>query len=495
MPSSYILMYFCRMIIALIVVCASPSTAQRQRKINYNETIQFFQDSVGAKIQTQKSWRNRWIYGSLLGGAVTATFHFLGEYSYQKYENAKSGFAASRYWDKTIQYDRAYNIGLSASFSLLGPAYLAQRKIEKLHEAKRGIPVLSKHVFNDTLFVEAGAMETSNDSGYMIAGNIKFASNNYKICLMQTDYSGKVQWQRIYDYNQRFVHSMRKVAGGGYLFVGQTKPPRADDIDIWCLKTDNQGRVEWERTFEQNGVETALFAVQMNRSDFIILGTEKTLDDRSRIGITKIDSLGNKLWNKSLGGDNDYFLKAYCSIEDMIILTGGTRKSKKSSLDAFLLNMDEDGRVSWQKLIGEDAKSEMGQCVVATQDGGLAVIVSRAVPGQETHRFDLIKIDAKGVVKWTNAYHEQSFESIAQLKQATDGGFVFGGKYKDKIFLAKTDVRGVIQLQGKYKISEKEYLHSILEADDNSLMVLGSTKSQDLTQSNIFLIKTFSFAK
>ena len=155
--------------------------------------------------------------------------------------------------------------------------------------------------------------------------------------------NGDIIWERRYggtdeDEIQNFVQT----SDGGYLLAGGSRSGISGDksqmsrgiVDMWIVKIDGAGTIEWDATFGGESIENC-YSAKQNAVGYYILGGFSG----SGIGIDKsepniggwdywvvyVDEFGNKVWDKTLGGDsNDVMFGIFESSEGGYIMAGSS---------------------------------------------------------------------------------------------------------------------------------------------------------------------------
>jgi hypothetical protein len=100
-----------------------------------------------------------------------------------------------------------------------------------------------------------------------------FGAGNGDIFLIKTDANGNVQWAKTYGGTYwDWAFSVRQTSDGGYIVAGTTWSFGAGDYDIFLIKTDANGNIQWAKTYggiDENG---AFSVQQISDGGYIVAG-------------------------------------------------------------------------------------------------------------------------------------------------------------------------------------------------------------------------------
>ncbi len=159
------------------------------------------------------------------------------------------------------------------------------------------------------------------DDGYLMLGNSKSNDGDvpgnhggYDYWLLKVNKNGILQWSKNYggsgdDYPSAIIMTL----DGGYAIVGSTKSTDGDITsnnglsDIWVLKIDDTGAIQWQKTFGGTQDEFANSIAQTADSGYIIAGEAKSTNGdlygnhgREDYWVFRLDKAGVGLANFSL---------------------------------------------------------------------------------------------------------------------------------------------------------------------------------------------------
>ncbi|MFH1353838.1 MAG: hypothetical protein ABIH36_00985 [bacterium] len=283
-----------------------------------------------------------------------------------------------------------------------------------------------------------------------------------EIYIVKTDASGNMIWEKTFgDYYDENAYSVQQTSDGGYIIVGDTasfgiSPYTAKELvqsaptDIYLLKIDANGNEQWNKVFggkytdvgysiqqtSDGGYIITGYAVQTSRKEPYIYQGYEGGPGITDVYLIKIDSGGNKLWEKTFG--EDYTDEVAFSVQQTsdggYILTGlsgvtGEKDSTNSSnIDVYLLKTDENGNKLWEKKFErrkyEWSKIDKAYSVKQTLDGGYIIA------GESSADAYLIKTDMAGNKLWEKIFSldkEGGASRGKTVQQTPDGGYVIAG--------------------------------------------------------------------
>jgi len=263
----------------------------------------------------------------------------------------------------------------------------------------------------------------TDDGGYLVLAETLIGGQH--VWLIKTDKDGTKEWERFLGYKpQSACRCMQHTRDGGYILAGFTSPANwLCCYDSWLLKIDSEGYEEWNRTFEQPYYNWAFYVTQTSDDGFIITGLKcQNLENYSDLWLIKTDSQGNMEWNKIFGDPKPAEIgKCVQQTSDGGYIVAGEIYEPAGNI---LIKTDDRGNVIWTNSYG-------GKCVQQTKDGGYIVTGCKTYKfpwwPYESTDLKLVKLDSQGKKKWCRIYGGLYDDVGNFVLQTEDGGYIIVG--------------------------------------------------------------------
>lgn len=225
------------------------------------------------------------------------------------------------------------------------------------------------------------------DLGYLVTGVLDVTSSNGQgntnrsvtrhaggdYWAIKLDASGTFQWSRFFGGNfTDTAEGAIELPDGGFIIAGGSDSEDTDitgnkgTYDFWVIRINASGDLIWEKSFGGMETDEARAITQANDGNIVIAGETRsnTLDVSGNNGaadfwIIKIDTNGNLIWQKTLGGSGfDVARDISVTQDDGFLITGSSRSTdgdvseNKGQNDAWALKTDSSGNIQWEKSIG-----------------------------------------------------------------------------------------------------------------------------------------------
>jgi IPTL-CTERM motif len=157
-----------------------------------------------------------------------------------------------------------------------------------------------------------------------------------------------------------------------------------------------------------------------------------------------VDEVQGAQWAKGYGGaGDDVFSSVFPTADGGVIAAGATNSFGAGGYDVWLVKLDADGNVVWQRTYG-GVGDDKANSVKPTLDGGYVVAGNTATPGGGF----VLKVDAGGEATWQRTFAANS--SIQAVDVGADGEYIVAGTTGRSAWTAKLDAGGNVTWQRTY---------------------------------------------
>lgn len=160
-----------------------------------------------------------------------------------------------------------------------------------------------KKAIGNSGFESAAAVRQTTDGGYIIAGTSEEALGPLgpDMCLIKTNALGDTLWSKLYGGAMiDECYDAIQTADGGYILCGKSFSfSTAGDYDVYVVKTNNQGVVQWSKTYGSSANSSANeigYSIKQCADGGYIISGESLFGfgaGLKNMYLIKTDSLGN----------------------------------------------------------------------------------------------------------------------------------------------------------------------------------------------------------
>ncbi len=319
-------------------------------------------------------------------------------------------------------------------------------------------------------------LKPTSDGGTVMAGYTRsYGVNGSDMWMLKTglttylwgNTTGTYQreyWNRTYGGPQDDgAFSVIQTSDGGYVLAGYTNSSGAGGYDMWLVKTDANGTMQWNRTYGGPQDDVAKGVIQTSDGGYLLVGY--TNAPRSQNAwLVKIDASGNMYWGKILSGN----------VINAIIQTADDNYALAVEYtNAFgLVKVNSTGQIEFTQMYCGPTDKAYAQDLVQIDDGNFLVAGYFTDQSTGTNSSWLIKTDQMGNLQWSQTYSNYAVYGIAKT---IDGGYVMTG---DRACLIVTDAAGNVEWNGLNDAQTDENVlftrtYALLESRPNRFILSG----------------------
>ncbi len=328
---------------------------------------------------------------------------------------------------------------------------------------------------------------SNSDSSCEKSENVR-DTNNYSTWPPRVDYwivaydtSGNKLWDKTWGgiYDDDFPMTVQLTSGnyvtcgGSYSAIGFDKSvANWGGADYWCIKYDSAGNKIWDQVYGGPGGEYSsglnYFVMADDNDAFVIAGTTSSNVGGnisqpnfnapfSDIWIIKVDSSGNKVWDRRYGGNDQDNPRHICKVPDGYLVVGLTFSQQGGSvsqpslgggqnLDVWVLKLDTAGNKIWDRRYG-GILGDLGGWGAYALDGGYLIGASTSSPAGNhiseppygNRDYWIFKIDTAGNILWDKRFGGPGSDGLYSFVQVADSSIYLFGTADSGTSAVKTD--------------------------------------------------------
>jgi len=239
----------------------------------------------------------------------------------------------------------------------------------------------------------------TTDGGYAVAGGTgSKGAGGVDLWVIKVDIHGNMIWDRTYGGSGvDAAYSLIQTTDGGYAVTGATFSKGAGGADLWVIKLDSQGNMIWDRTYGGSDADEAWSLIQTTDGGYAVAGSTFSKGaGGADLWVIKLDHLGNKIWDRTYGGSNDDGTYSLIQTADSGYAVAGETFSKGTAAgDFWVIKLDSQGNKIWDRTYG-GSDADGAYSLIQTTDSGYVVAGGSFSKGAGGTDFWVIKLDVQG---------------------------------------------------------------------------------------------------
>ncbi len=240
----------------------------------------------------------------------------------------------------------------------------------------------------------------ATDGGYLVVGtsqstlgDVTGNHGSWDLWVIKMDNIGNLIWQKSYGGSGNdYGHSVKTTNDGGYVIAGNSTSNDGDLTinkgldDYWIVKIDSIGNIEWQKSYGGTGNDEASSIDQTSDGGYIVAGYSNSQNgdvSGNQISedywVVKLDSLGGLEWEKCFGGSSDDRGRSIQeSPNNGYIVAGeiwssdGDVGQNEGKWDYWIAYISDTGTVIWENSFGGPG-NDYAKSFDITNDGGFVL--------------------------------------------------------------------------------------------------------------------------
>lgn len=344
----------------------------------------------------------------------------------------------------------------------------------------------------------AFSIQQTTDEGYIVAGySNSFGAGGFDIWILKLNTYGNIIWEKTFGgiYND-YGRSIQQTADGGYILAGYTSTSIGENFDILVLRLDGNGDLLWNKSYGGSSSDIPRSIQQTLDGGYILAAYSDSFGNNTTdLWILKLDPDGNVTWEKTYGTSTTSIVRSIQQTSDEgYIVAGRTQLSPENNPDAWVLKLDSVGDVSWQKVYGGDS-FDGANSIQQTSDNGYIMVVYTSSFGVRASDMWILKLENDGDISWQKTYGGDGDDYPVSVQQTSDEGFIVGGwttslnsEGRD-CWVLKLDTTGTLSWHKRYGGDLLDEAHFAQQTTDGGYIITGDTVSVGTSSTDYWVLK------
>jgi type II secretory pathway pseudopilin PulG len=356
----------------------------------------------------------------------------------------------------------------------------------------------------------AFTLATTSDNALLVSGQTNSFSQASAAWVLKIATTGSIIWEKAYPFSNSSVtyrsHGLAVGQVNGGLFIGgYTEPTNSRFGDIFLLSLNTEGNPEppetTPKTYGGENDDWARKIIPTSDGGFIIAGyTGSYGAGETDVWVIKLQSDGTIAWQKTYGSDKQDGAYDIVKVSDGYIVIGYTYSSDpigNVQADILTFKIDFNGNLVWQRVYSGEF-NEFGRAGIIAPDGNMIIVGDSNSNSFSFFYPDVLAMkinSSNGSIIWKKLYGGE-FEEIAYDVKVTpnnDGYIIVGHTFSASenggadVLLLKLDTDGNLQWKKAYGGNKNDYGRVVITLND-SYVIAGSTNSFGAGNYDIWLL-------
>ena len=297
--------------------------------------------------------------------------------------------------------------------------------------------------------------------------------------------------------------------------IDQDVSLNAGSQDFWFIKLTADGAISWQKTFGFSGADYGTVLTETNDNGYLItgvldvtasggLGNENKAQRHAGgdIWAIKLNNIGDLEWSKYYGGsftdtalgiektaDNGFIIVASSDSDDSDIT------NNKGTYDFWVFRITSEGVLVWEQNFGGSEIDE-ARAIAASDDGNFIIVGDTRSKDVDVSNNNgaadiwILKISPAGTLIWEKTIGAAGFDVARSISKTQDNGFLISGSSRSSVagfinqgqndaLLIKINSEGVIEWQETAGGSEIDFLYDAVELNNRTIIAVGESNSAD----------------
>jgi hypothetical protein len=279
------------------------------------------------------------------------------------------------------------------------------------------------------------AIYQTSDNGYLLFGNtLSGKDQKSNIYVVKINWDGLVLWDKqIGEELDDRIYAVKPTKDQGFILCGQTESSSNQEEDAFLIKMDVSGNIEWQKIYEKQGIDLAKDCIPLEDNGFAFIGSSVNSKGIVQVLVTKTDSTGNHLWQKTFGEKGNFIGNSIVETPDKGFVLLAETDTFSSFEGIYLMKIDTFGQVLWEKYY-EGSQSTIGYSIEKTNSGYYMIAGATNLSIDDLLTYSgtadayFLFVDSYGNKVWDKILRGDKHDLLSKVIRTTDLGFMACGR-------------------------------------------------------------------
>ncbi len=279
------------------------------------------------------------------------------------------------YGDTGAEYGRDVQVTPDDGFIIVGSTTSRGNGKEDVYVVRTNSygDLLWSKTYGGSQYDDGWSIRPTSDSGYIICGTTYSSGHGYgDLMLLKISANGDSLWTKAYGgAGGESGYAVRVTYDGGFIAVGATGSFGVGYSSVYAVRTTATGDSVWATTYGGSKADLGYTVEVTPDNGFLIAGvTVPTGSSFYDMYVVKTDASGSVQWQNNYGGaKEDCAYSIAATIDGNYLIGGTTESSGAGSVDMYLVKIDPMGNEMSEMTFG-GSQADYCRDVIVNRNGG-----------------------------------------------------------------------------------------------------------------------------
>ncbi len=333
------------------------------------------------------------------------------------------------------------------------------------------------------------SIQKTADNGYIMAGSTTGSGNGKKDAyIIKTDIHGAYQWAKTYGgAEDDEFGKIKRTPDGGYVALGNTRSFHNDSLEIFIVKTDAAGNVQWSQSIGYNTTsgEQGMDIITTSDGGYAFAGIYDFAPGSADWIVGTLNSQGSLLWVKHIGTSSSNPTIYLLEEGNQLVAAGSAYFSGATYYDAVLMKIRKgDGAVTSYRAYDLDERTNWVYGINKTLQGYKINLLNSEQWQDNNSRGDILDLDNNGNIisaKTLSAPPSDWYTGIHAFYSPDNSVIVAppGKSNPQDVYLQKINPDNTgLAWSNRIPLTGSEVLNSVIQNPDGTIAAVGRHSDQ-----------------